>query len=220
MPSIACIHKYLAIFMVVLLLAGFTSTLSAQSRLSDKDVERLMSNLRDDVKAFRSPFSSALGKSSIRKTSQEKDAKNLAKQLEKQTGDMLSTFKKNRKADDAFRSVNSTAQQLDAIVRQLDPQSSATSSWARVQNDLNALGPAFGATGPLGTQATASADPSCAQAVGAQRAAQLAQQCQQVSTATSSPCNSQNTCKLITDEIRRGCSQITSNAPSFCAEYQ
>jgi len=191
------------------------SSVVAQTRLSDKDVQQLMSNLHNDVKAFRSPFNSALGKSAIHKTSQEQSAKDLAKQLEKQTGDMLSTFKKNNKADDAMRSVTATAQQIDAVVRQLGPDSTALPSWTKVQNDLTALTPAFG----MNPQA-ASADTSCTTAVGAHRANQLVSQCQQVTTSTSSPCNAQNTCKMLTDEIRRGCTAITTNAPSFCAEYR
>ncbi|HLH35580.1 MAG TPA: hypothetical protein VKX41_12965 [Alloacidobacterium sp.] len=214
MKAATFMRKYFAVLITALLFGSFLPAL-AQSRLSDKDVQQLMNNLHNDVKAFRSPFNSALSKSPIHKTSQETDAKNLARQLENQTGDMLNAFKKNQKADDAFRSVNSTAQQLDSIVRKLGPQSAAAPAWAKVQNDLNTLNPAFGiSTPPTGAMAT------CTQAVGAQRASELVSQCQQVTTATSSPCNAQNTCKMITDEIRRGCSQITSNAPSFCAEYQ
>ena len=146
MQLAAHLKKCFAVLTLGLIFLGIASTAQAQSRISDKDVERLMGNLHDDVKAFRSPFDAALKKSSIRKTSQEKDAKNLAKQFEKQTGDMLSTFKKNKKGDDAFRTVNSTYEQLDGIVRQLGPQSTAIPSWSKVQADLSALAPAFGAT--------------------------------------------------------------------------
>ena len=48
---------------------------NAQGRLSDKDIEHLMDNVKDDVKSFRPNFNSAISKSSIRKTSREKDAK-------------------------------------------------------------------------------------------------------------------------------------------------
>ena len=211
--------KYLAVLTMGLIFSGVTSRATAQSRLSDKDVEHLIGNLHSDVKAFRSPLESALKKSSIRKTSQEKDAKDLAKQLEKQTGDMLDTFKHNQKADDAFRSVNNTYQQLDSIVRQLGPQSSAVPSWSKVQADLTALNPAFGVT-PVAAKPAAVSDIPCVQAVGEQRSGHLVDECRQVSTATSGPCNAQNACKLIVDEIRRGCSRMTYNAPSFCAEYK
>jgi len=62
---------------------------------------------------------------------------------------------------------------------------------------------------------------TCAQAVGQQRANQLVQQCLQVSPGTHPPCNAQNSCKMITDEIRRSCRMIgTGSAPGFCDEYR
>ena len=61
---------------------------------------------------------------------------------------------------------------------------------------------------------------TCTQAVGAQRANQLVQQCTQVSPATHPPCNAQNTCKMITDEIKRSCKILGYNAPGFCDEYR
>jgi uncharacterized damage-inducible protein DinB len=138
--------------MACLVLGGFFSTVQAQSRLSDKDVEHLMSNLHSDVQSFRGPFNSALNKSAIRKTSQESDAKHLAKQLESQTGSMLDTFKHKQKADDAFKTVLDTAQHLDGIVQQLGPQSAAAAPWARVQSAMNALAQSFGVTTPFGQQ--------------------------------------------------------------------
>jgi hypothetical protein len=54
------------------------ASLPAQ-RMSDKDVERMMTNLRNDSKRFGDAFNSAVGKSTIRKTQQEKDAKALIK---------------------------------------------------------------------------------------------------------------------------------------------
>ncbi len=146
MQFTAHLKKCFAVLTLGFMFLGIASIAHAQSRISDKDVEHLMENLHSDVKAFRSPFEAALKKSPIRKTSQEKDAKNLARQFEKQTGDMLSTFRHTKKGDDAFRSVNNTYEQLDAIVRQFGPQSSVVPSWSKVQADLSALAPAFGMT--------------------------------------------------------------------------
>jgi hypothetical protein len=55
----------------------------AQERLSDKDVETQMKNLKEDSKKFRSSFNSAIGKSTVRKTSREKDAKALVERFGK-----------------------------------------------------------------------------------------------------------------------------------------
>src|SRR5467141_2118383 len=47
---------------------------------------------------------------------------------------------------------------------------------------------------------------------------ELVRQCLQVSPATHPPCNAQNSCKLIEDEIQRGCGLLGANAPAFCGE--
>lgn len=116
----------------------------AQSRMSDKDVQALMGNLKDDAKSFRPKFNAAVHKSSIRKTSREKDAKDLAVRFEKQTDGMLNQFKKSKKADNELRAVMSTASQIDQLVGslQLGPQVSA--SWNKIQTELHQVQNAFG----------------------------------------------------------------------------
>ena len=49
--------------------------ITAQGRMSDKDVEKTMDNLKNDAKQLRSDCNSALGKSTIRGTDQEKQFK-------------------------------------------------------------------------------------------------------------------------------------------------
>jgi hypothetical protein len=57
---------FLILLTVVLGAARFAA---AQGRLSDKDLQRLMQNLKDDAQPFRQSFANALKKSTIRKTS-------------------------------------------------------------------------------------------------------------------------------------------------------
>jgi hypothetical protein len=59
---------------------------------------------------------------------------------------------------------------------------------------------------------------SCEKTVGKQVANELVRQCLQVSPATHPPCNAQNSCKLIEDEIQRGCRLLGANAPALCGE--
>ncbi len=63
-------------------------------------------------------------------------------------------------------------------------------------------------------------DKTCLAAVGKARADQMVKQCLQVSPATHPPCNSQNSCALISDEIRRSCGLLGLDAPSFCNGYK
>lgn len=72
--------------------------------------------------------------------------------------------------------------------------------------------------------ATAFAAPALAQTcneeVGAEEAEVYVSQCLEVSPATRPPCNAENTCELIVDEIVRGCEMLGSDAPEFCADYE
>lgn len=81
---------------LLLLVPALTSLSSAQERLSDIDVEATMRNLKEDSKKFRKSVDSAVEKSTICKTSQEKEAKGLSQQFEKQT-EACSTSSRTRK---------------------------------------------------------------------------------------------------------------------------
>src|SRR5580692_1946216 len=194
------------------------STTPTPNRLSDKDLESVMSNLKADSKAFRPRFDSAIKKSSIRKTSQAKDAMNLASTFEKQTSTVLNEFKKTRKGD-SVPAMLSTASQIEKIMTdvKLDPRNTG---WDKIRTDLNQVSNAFGIAPPA---AAASGDQNtipCIQAVGAERSKKPVEERLQVSPATRPPCNIQNSCQLIIGEIKRSCSLLQNNQPSFCAEYK
>lgn len=64
---------------------------------------------------------------------------------------------------------------------------------------------------------------NCEDEVGAELAAVYVDQCIEVSPATRPPCNVENSCELIQNEIARGCAFIAEEAPEevpdLCAEY-
>ena len=131
--------------LVLLCTSGLLSSAAqAQSRMSDRDVEHLIVNLHEDVQAFRDPFTSALKKSAIRRTSQEKDAREMAKRLDAQTATLLQTFRKTKRGDVGYAEVKTTAAQIDSVVRGLGSPSQATARWDKVEADLQAMDPAFG----------------------------------------------------------------------------
>lgn len=57
---------------------------------------------------------------------------------------------------------------------------------------------------------------SCVKTVGKPVADELVRRCLQVSTAKPTPCNAQNSCKVMEDEIQRECDKLGANAPPFC----
>jgi hypothetical protein len=196
----------------------------AQGRLSDKDLQRLMQNLKDDAQPFRQSFANALKKSTIRKTSKEKDARMLADSFAKQANSALETFKHNQKAEPAVTELVNTAAQIDPLVYSLQLNPQTRSQWERLRTELHQIAEAYGITepylAPQGSSAAVSTKGTCLNAVGIERSRQLVNECLQVSPATHPPCNAQNACSLIVDEIKRGCALIGQGAPGFCGEYR
>ncbi|TPI41797.1 DUF1311 domain-containing protein [Mesorhizobium sp. B3-1-9] len=61
----------------------------------------------------------------------------------------------------------------------------------------------------------------CVQSAGKAKSDQYVSQCIQVSPATNPPCNGQNACSMMIDEIKRGCAMIgKNNPPGFCSAYK
>ncbi len=210
---------------LILLFGLLGGAAGAQGRLSDKDVQRLMQNLKDDAQPFHKSFAKALKKSTIRKTSQENDAAALADTFAKQANTALETFKHQQKADQEIIALVHTAAQIDPLVYSLQLNPQTTSEWERLRTELHQIAQAFGVPEPYlaptgNASAAASTTGTCLNAVGIERSRQLVNECIQVSPATHPPCNAQNACSLIVDEIKRGCALIGQGAPGFCAEYR
>ena len=74
-------------------------------------------------------------------------------------------------------------------------------------------------TGGVGNADKTAKDSSCLKNAGKSRAEQLVKECLKVSAATHPPCNVQNSCELIVDEIRRSCVFLAADAPAFCGGY-
>jgi hypothetical protein len=149
-------HNHSALFYCcVAVLAGFMtlsplSTLDAQKRVSDKDVEALMKNLKEDSKSFRENFDAALKKSAIRRTSQEKDVKGLVANFEKQTDSMLSDFKKTKRGDVAVETTINSAQEVERLIYNLQLDSRTLSEWRKIRAELDRVSSAFGINVPYG----------------------------------------------------------------------
>lgn len=60
---------------------------------------------------------------------------------------------------------------------------------------------------------------SCREDAGEEQAQIYVDQCRQVSAAAHPPCNADNSCELIIEEIVRGCQSLSTDAPDFCGDY-
>jgi len=129
--------------LVAFTLASIVPVAKAQQRLSDKDVETLLNNLKSDTKKFRSSFNSGVGKSTIRKTSQEKDAKNLVQEFEKQTEATLNKFKQDQRAETELSALLNTGGQIDKLLNATPMGDQANADWSKVRTELDGVAKQF-----------------------------------------------------------------------------
>ena len=126
----------------LLLNTGAFST-AAQDRLSDKDVANMMNNLKNDAKNFRPVWNKALSKSTIRKTSREKDARNLATQFQNQTEGMLRQFQSNKTADQSLPLVQQTARNIEQVKTDVSLGPVVDQQWSKIRTELDQIAQAF-----------------------------------------------------------------------------
>jgi len=133
---------------VILLLALFSLMVTrdgaAQNRLSDKDVEKMMENLKNDAKQLKSDGDSAVGKSTIKGTDQEKQFKSLLDQFQKQTENMHDHFKSKKNADSDMKAVRESADEIDKSLTANPLGDKVNAQWSRVKSEMDTLSKAFG----------------------------------------------------------------------------
>ena len=88
-----------------------------------------MQNLKDEAKKFQSSFNSAIGKSTGRKTSPEKDGKALVKAFSQQTDSMSEVFKDSKKAGTSLQEYLDSAQKIDKLLADVPLGDNVTASW-------------------------------------------------------------------------------------------
>ena len=134
------ISSLLTVFLL-LMVGAFPA--AAQDRLSDKDVANMMNNLKNDAKNFRPVWNKALSKSTIRKTSREKDARNLATQFQNQTEGMLRQFQSNKTADQSLPLVQQTARSIEQVKTDVSLGPVVDQQWAKIRTELDQIAQAF-----------------------------------------------------------------------------
>ncbi len=115
----------------------------AQSRLSDKDIDTSLKNLQDDTRHFRDIFNSALKKSTIRKTSQEKDAREMVKTFEEQLDSTHRLFKEKRRVDNRLSAVLASRDRIDSFLSSVSLGDQTNSEWGKIKAELDTLAKAF-----------------------------------------------------------------------------
>jgi predicted nucleotidyltransferase len=136
----------LIVFNVVMLLASFSIVARAQDtpyRLSDKDVKKLMAQLKKDTGRFRKSLDSSLDRSRLNGTNREDDINTIVKNYEDATERLYSRFKDNKSVGADVEAVLDGAAELDRFMARRLASEKAERDWAAVREDLRRLADAY-----------------------------------------------------------------------------
>ena len=120
-----------------------TSSAQAQTRVNDKDMIAQMKNLHQDARSFRPLFDKAVHKSTIRRTSQERDARDMSLSFDRETEALVQKFKKNTNGGEQFRRVMGAAEPIDTVVHTVQLGPEVTAQWQKIRTELHQLGLAY-----------------------------------------------------------------------------
>jgi hypothetical protein len=138
--------RMLIVFNVLMLLAGFSIVARAQDapyRLSDKDVKKLMAQLKKDTGRFRKSLDSSLDRSRLNGTNREDDINRFLKNYEDSTERLYSRFKDNKSVGADVEAVLDGAAELDRFMTRRLASERAERDWAAVRDDLRRLADAY-----------------------------------------------------------------------------
>jgi hypothetical protein len=136
----------LIVFNVLMLLAGFSVVARAQDapyRLNDKEVKKLMAQLKKDTGRFRKSFDSSLDRSRLNGTNREDDINHFLKNYEDSTERLYSRFKDNKSVGADVEAVLDGAAELDRFMTRRLASERAERDWAAVRDDLRRLADAY-----------------------------------------------------------------------------
>ncbi len=143
----------------LIIVVGVGWQVAGAQRLDDKDLQHMLENLSSDAKSFRPAFDQALKQSTIRKTSRQKDAENLAMAFQKQTAGIVDQFKHTKKVP-GLQEVLATADQIEKLITELQLDGETTVEWQKIKPELAQMKSAFDLSP---TPAGSSAPPSVTQ---------------------------------------------------------
>ncbi|HKP80927.1 MAG TPA: hypothetical protein VJT69_02860 [Pyrinomonadaceae bacterium] len=138
--------RILIVFNVLMLLAGFSVVARAQNspyRLSDKDVKKLMAQLKKDTGKFRKSLDSSLDRSRLNGTNREDNINAIVKNYEDATERLYSRFKDNKSVGADVEAVLDGAAELDRFMTRRLASERAERDWAAVRDDLRRLADAY-----------------------------------------------------------------------------
>jgi hypothetical protein len=138
--------RVLTVIQVLILAASFAVVAQAQDtpyRLNDKQVKKLMAQLKKDTGRFRKSFDSSLDRSRLNGSNREDDINRFLKNYEDATERLYSRFKDNKSVGADVEAVLDGAAEIDRFMTRRLASERAERDWAEVRQDLRRLAEAY-----------------------------------------------------------------------------
>ena len=138
--------RVLTVIQVLILVASFSVVARAQDtpyRLNDKEVKKLMAQLKKDTGRFRKSFDSSLDRSRLNGTNREDDINHFLKNYEDATERLYSRFKDNKSVGADVEAVLDGAAEIDRFMTRRLASEKAERDWSEVRQDLRRLADAY-----------------------------------------------------------------------------
>jgi hypothetical protein len=138
--------RVLTIFNVLILVAGLGVVAQAQDtpyRLNDKEVKKLMAQLKKDTGRFRKSLDSSLDHSRLNGSNREDDINRFLKNYEDATERLYSRFKDNKSVGADVEAVLDGAAEIDRLMTRRIASERAERDWSEVRQDLRRLAEAY-----------------------------------------------------------------------------
>ena len=138
--------RMLILLNILILIAGFSVVARAQDapyRMSDKEVKKLMAQLKKDTGKFRKSLDSSLDRSRLNGTNREDDINAFLKNYEDATERLYSRFKDNKSVGADVEAVLDGAAEIDRFMTRGLAREKAERDWDAVRQDLRRLAEAY-----------------------------------------------------------------------------
>ena len=138
--------RVFTLFNILMLVAVFSVVVRAQDtpyRLNDKQVKKLMAQLKKDTGKFRKSIDSSLDRSRLNGTNREDDINRFLKNYEDATERLYSRFKDNKSVGADVEAVLDGAAEIDRFMTRRLANERTERDWASVRQDLRQLAEAY-----------------------------------------------------------------------------
>jgi CHASE3 domain sensor protein len=144
--SLICALMMASVASLASLSAAAASGQDAAYRISDKEVQKVMKQLKKDTEKFRKSLDSSLDRSRIDGTNREDNINDFLEEYEKATERLYEHFKDNKSVGADVEAVLDGAARIDQFMTRHSPTGRAERDWAAVRQDLRRLAEAYNVT--------------------------------------------------------------------------